>query len=139
LIFRAVHTDDPFLARVARLEGTGEVLRLVRHFYSAKLHDADGVEWLTVVCQNKLGHPQVTAPHDSTHDELLPIRLDGPGDLYVLPADNSLAGLRIIEDGIVEIDVVLCRKIAGVGCCPMLIQGLAYFLISHATLPTHSG
>jgi hypothetical protein len=32
------------------------------------------------------------------------------------------------------IDVVLCRKIARVGCCPMLIECLTYFLISHTTL-----
>src|ERR1700735_3510959 len=64
----------------------------------------------------------------------LVIRLDGPGDLYVMSAEYSLARLRIVQDRIVVINVVLRRKIAGVGCCPMLIQHLAYFLISHTTL-----
>jgi hypothetical protein len=62
-------------------------------------------------------------------------RLEGPSDLYVLPAENSLAGLRIIQDGIFLIDIVLRRKVAGVRCCPMLIQCLTYFLISHENLP----
>jgi hypothetical protein len=66
--------------------------------------------------------------------EALVIRLKAPGGLYIMSAEYSLAGLRIIEDGIIVIDVVLRRKIAGVGCCPMLIQGLAYFLIAHTTL-----
>ncbi len=64
----------------------------------------------------------------------LVVRLEAPGDLYVVSPDDSLAGLRIIEDGIFLIDVVLCRKIAGVGCSPMLIQCLTYFLISHTTV-----
>ena len=60
--------------------------------------------------------------------------LEAPGDLYVVSPDDSLAGLRIIEDGIFLIDVVFCRKLAGVGCSPMLIQCLTYFLISHTTV-----
>jgi hypothetical protein len=68
------------------------------------------------------------------HYKALVIRLEGPGDLYVMSAENSLAGLRIIEHGIFLIDVVFRRKIAGIGCRPMLIQCLTYFLISHTTL-----
>src|SRR5277367_5850498 len=64
----------------------------------------------------------------------LPVRLESAGDLYVMSTANSLAGLRIIEDGIVEIDVVLCREIVGVGCCPVLIQRRAYFFVSHTSL-----
>jgi hypothetical protein len=62
------------------------------------------------------------------------IRLKGPGDLYVVPPADSLAGLRIIQERIVVIDVVLSRKIAGIGCCPVLVQRLAYFLIFHAAV-----
>jgi len=58
-------------------------------------------------------------PREWTHKALV-ARLKAPGDLYVVSPDDSLAGLRIIEDGIFLIDVVLCRKIAGVGCSPML-------------------
>src|SRR5580698_7109550 len=65
----------------------------------------------------------------------LVIRLQGPGDLYVVAAEDTLARLRIIQDGIVVIDIVLRRKIAGVGCCPVLIQCITDFLISHAALP----
>jgi len=72
-------------------------------------------------------------PREWTHKALV-ARLKAPGDLYVVSPDDSLAGLRIIEDGIFLIDVVLCRKIAGVGCSPMLIQCLTYFLISHTTV-----
>ena len=131
---QAVHTDDPLLARLAGLERTREVLRLVGNLDSAELHDAHGVEGLAIVGQDKFSNPQVAAPDDSIDHKALPIRLHGPADPYVLPADDSLAGLRIIQNRIIEVDVVLGRKIAGVGCRPMLIKCLAYFLISHAML-----
>ena len=68
------------------------------------------------------------------YDKALFIRLQGSGGLYVISADYSLAGLRIIQDCIFLVDVVLRRKIAGVRCYPMLIQCLANFLISHTIL-----
>jgi hypothetical protein len=47
--------------------------------------------------------------------------------------------LHIIEDCIFLINVVLCRKIAGVGRRTILIQRLSYFLISHATVLRTAG
>ena len=106
----------------------------MRNLCPVELHDAHGVEGLIIVCQDKLTDPQVAASHDSMNHKALLVRLEGPGGLYVVSPDDSLPGLRIIEDGIFLIDVVLCRKIAGIGCRPMLIQCLAYFLISHKTV-----
>jgi hypothetical protein len=60
--------------------------------------------------------------------------LKAPGDLNVASPGDSLAGLRIIEDGIFLIDVVLRRGVDGVQCRPMPIKCLAYFMISHTTV-----
>ena len=88
---------------------------------------------ITVVCQDILSDPQVAAAHDSMNFKALLIWLEAPADRYVLSLDDSPAGLRKIEDGIVLIDAVLRRKITGVGCCPMLIRCHSYFLIFHTT------
>src|SRR5271168_5337610 len=131
LILGTVHAFDPFLSRFAGFEGISEILCLVCNLCSLELHYAHGVEGLIIVCQDKFTDPQVAASHDSMNRKVLLIRLEAPGGLYVVSSDDSLAGLRIIEDGIFLIDIMLCRKIAGIGCRPMLVQCLAYFLISH--------
>src|ERR1700733_3231455 len=122
----AVHTFDPFLTPVRGLEGISEVLRFVCNLYSAELHNAHGVEGFIVVCHDKLSDPQVAAPDDSMNHKAFLIRLEAPGNLYIVSTANPLAGLWIIQVGIFVIDRVLGRKIVGIGCCPMLIQRLTY-------------
>src|SRR5271168_963009 len=139
LILRAVHIFDPFLSRFAGFEGISEILCLVCNLCSVERHYAHGVEGLIIVCQDILTDPQIAASHDSMHQKALFVRLQAPGGLYIVSPDDSLPGLRIIEDCIFLIDVVLRRKIAGVGCRPMLIQCLPYFLISHATVLRSAG
>src|SRR5271167_2565494 len=140
LILGAVHIFDPFLSRFAGFGGISEILCLVCNPCSVELHYAHGVEeGLIIVCQDILADPQIAASYDSINHKALFVRLEAPGGLYIVSPADSLPGLRIIEDCIFQIDVVLRRKIAGVGCRPMLIQWLPYFLISHATVLRSAG
>ena len=134
MILGVVDIFDPWLTPFADVERIREVLCLVCNLYSVKLHYAYHVERLIIICQDILGDPQVAASYNSMNREALAARLKAPGDLNVASPGDSLAGLRIIEDGIFLIDVVLRRGVGGVQCRPMPIQCLAYFMISHTTV-----
>ncbi|MGC2265889.1 MAG: hypothetical protein WA608_03780, partial [Candidatus Acidiferrales bacterium] len=85
-------------------------------------HDAHGVGRLAVIGQDEFGDPKLTAANDSPDGKPLVARLTGALVLYVGSPAGSLAGLRIFQHCVVEIDAMLGFKIVGMGRRPMLIQ-----------------
>src|SRR5262249_11926199 len=84
--------------------------------------------------QHELGDPEVAAADHAADREALPVRLDPAALLDVAPAANALARLRIIEHGVLAIDVMLDLEVAGVGGRPMTLQRRAYGSIVHRHL-----
>src|SRR6516225_2314724 len=60
-----VHPFDPLCAPGARLERIPKILCFPCNLVAAELHDAHGVGWLTVICQDVFGDPKITAANDS--------------------------------------------------------------------------
>src|ERR1700730_4012677 len=110
--------------RRSRLERIGEILRLARHKAVAEFHNAHPVGRRAVVSENELGDPEIAAADDAPHRETLPVRLQAPALLDVAAAADALAGLRIVENGVVAVDVVLGLEIAGIRSHPMALQRL---------------
>src|SRR5208282_782614 len=78
-----------------------------------------------------LGNPQGTRTHYSPHLE--PRRLVGvmPAEsLDVASAPNAFARLRIVTNGIIQVNVVLRFEISGSGCCPVPVEGRAYLSLA---------
>jgi hypothetical protein len=109
-------------ARGPRGEGIAEVLGLAGHLAVPKLHDADRVGRLAVVGEDKLGDPEVGGAHDAPHREALLVGLGGARRLDVAPAANALARLRVLEHGVLAVDLVLDLEVAGVERRPVEIQ-----------------
>src|SRR6202050_1154572 len=89
--FAFAHPFNPLSTPRAGLEGIPKVLCFPGNLVAAELHDAHGVRWFTVIRQNILGDPKITAADDSPHSEALFARLVGARDLYVAPTADSLA------------------------------------------------
>jgi len=101
-------------------------LRLVRDLAVAEFHDADGECRLPFVGDGVFGDPEVAAPEDSP--DLEAGRLAGmmtAEGLQIASPQDSLAGLGIVADGVVVVDVVFGVGVAGCGGLPVRVQGFA--------------
>src|SRR5215472_9001827 len=101
-----VHPFDPLRAPCGSREWVRKVLGFPRNLVAPELHDAHGVGWLAVVCQDEFGDPQIPAANDSSDRKALFARLGSTLVLDVVPTAGSLAGLRVIEQGVLVIDEV---------------------------------
>src|SRR5262249_47590729 len=72
---------------------------------------------------------------DPAHGEALLVRLRGAGGLDVAPATDALARLRIFEDGILPVDVVLRLEVARIGGGPVAVQKRSDIPLVHRELP----
>ena len=127
-----VHPFDPLSAPCGSHEWIRKVLCFPRNFVVPELHDAHGVGWLAVVCQDELCNPKIAAPNDASDRKPLVARLTSALVLYVAPTAGSLAGLRVFQHRVFVIDEVLRFKIAGIGRCPMPIQRRTDLPIAHS-------
>src|SRR5271167_2799853 len=121
------HWLDPLRPPRRRREWIGKVLRFVGHLAPTELHDAHRVSSLFLIRDEVLGNPQGTCTHYSPHLE--PRRLVGvmpAQSLDVASAPNAFARLRIVANGIIEVNVVLRFEISASGCCPVPVEGRAY-------------
>src|SRR5580658_2343656 len=132
--YLCVHPFHPLSARCGRHEWIRKILCFPRNLVTPEFHDAHGVGWLVVICQDEFGDPKITAANNSPDREPLFVRLTGALVLYVAPAAGSLAGLRVFQHPVLVIDAVLRLKIVGIGRRPMLIQRCTYRLISRSRL-----
>jgi hypothetical protein len=55
--------------------------------------------------------------------------------LQIASPENSFAGLRIITNGIVSVNIVFRNCIAGRGRLPVFIQSFPYLFLLHDHLP----
>src|SRR5690242_11646176 len=94
-------------ARGPGLKRIAEILRFMRDLPVAEFHDADRVRRHAVIGQYEFGDPEIAAADDAPERKALLVRLDGSALLNVAPATDPLARLRIIEHGVLTIDVVL--------------------------------
>ena len=68
-----------------------QVLCFPRNLVVPELHDAHGVGRLTVICQDELGDPKITAANDSLDSKSLFARLTSALAPYIAPTASSLA------------------------------------------------
>ena len=95
-----------------------------------EFHDAHGVGRLGVIHQNEFGDPNIAAADDSTDRKTFLVGLNGALFLDVGAAAGAFAGLRVVQHGIVGIDLMLGLEIVGVGRRPMAIERRTNLLIS---------
>src|SRR5689334_20686133 len=100
-------------ARGRGLEWAGEILRFVRHQSVAEFHDAHRVGRNVVIAEREFADPEIAGSGDAPDRKALLVGLDVAALLDVMPAADALARLRIIEHGILAVDVVLGLEIAG--------------------------
>src|ERR1700723_1129462 len=86
-----VHPFDPLSARCGSHEWIRNVLCFPRNLVVPELHDAHGVGWLAVICQDEFGDPKITAANDSPDSKPLFARLTSALVLYVASTAGSLA------------------------------------------------
>ena len=125
-----IHSFDPLSAKCGSWKWIRKVLCFPRDLDAGEFHDAHGVGRLGVIRQDEFGDPQIAAANDSPDREPLFVRLTGALVLNVAATAGSLAGLRIFQHRVVEIDAVLGFEIVGIGCGPMLIECRADLLIA---------
>src|SRR6476660_5201164 len=122
-------------ARWPRLERIAEVLRLPHNVSVPEFHDAHRIRGRAVVGEHEFRDPQITVADDSPHRKALLARLNGSALLDIAPTSDALTGLRIVEHGVVAVDVMFGGEIVNVGGSPMPLERRPYFAISHLHLP----
>src|ERR1700757_4369211 len=121
--YLSFHSFDPLSPRRPRLERVAEVLRLADHLPALEFHDADRVERLPVIRQDEFADPKIAAAEHASHSEAFRVRLSGARCLNVGSTSDAFTRLRILEHCISSVDLVLRRKVVGVGGRPVAPQG----------------
>ena len=121
---------NPLGAPRPRLEGVTEVLRLAKDLSIPELHDTDSVGWLPIITDDIFGNPKIAAPNHAPNGEVLvgkqpPRRPDGE------PTTDALAGLGVLQHGVVVIDLILGIVVTGLRRSPVPVQRSSDVLISH--------
>src|ERR1700726_4372520 len=119
---QSMYLLDPLRARGPRREGIAKVLGLTGNLAVSKLHDAHRVRRQAVVGQNEFTDPKVGSTEYAPHRKALLVRLRRTRRLNVAPTADPLPGLRVLEHGIVVVNLVLCLEIIRVRSCPVAIQ-----------------
>src|SRR4029077_3960488 len=70
------------------------------------------------------------------HREALPVWLGVARRLNMAPAADALARLRILEHGVLPVDLVLHLEVVRVGGSPVKIQGRSNFPVFHLAPPS---
>jgi len=111
------------------------------HLPILKLHDAHGVRWPAVVREDELGDPEVARAEDAPHREALGTRLRDARRLDVVPALDALARLRVLEQCVLSVDVVLDIEVIRIGGSPVAIECFSNLSLIHAVppVPAHWG
>src|SRR5207249_9299917 len=101
-----------------------------------EFHDAYGVGRLPVLREDEFSDPKVGSAKDASHREALLVRLCEAGRLDIAPAADALARLRILEHGVLPVDLVLHLEVVRVGRRPVEIQPRSYLTVFHLNLPS---
>src|ERR1700758_5228374 len=117
------HSFDPLSPRCPRLERLAEVLRLASHLHTLEFHDADHVKRLPVIRHDEFADPKIAAAKHASHGEMFRARLGDARRLNVGSTSDALARLRIVENCVSSVDLVLRRELVGVRGRPVALQG----------------
>jgi len=105
---------DPLASPGGGCEGVGEVLGFVDDPAVVELHDAYGVGWAALVGDGVLGDPEVALPEDSLDVEAGGLAgVMAAQGLQVGSSEDAFAGLGVVADGVVGVDVVFGVCVAG--------------------------
>src|ERR1700722_2658457 len=122
--------------RGSRIKPVGEILRFMGHQSFAEFHDTHRVRWYAVIAKYEFRDPEIAAADNSTDRITLPVRLDEPALLNVMPAADPLARLRIIKHGILAIDFMFDREVVRIRRIPVALQQRPHGSIIHLQLPS---
>jgi hypothetical protein len=126
---------DPLGAPGGGFEGVGEVLSFVDDFAVAELHDANGEGRAALVGDGVFGDPEIARAEDAPDVEAGGMAgMMAAEGLKIAAAEDSLAGLGIIADDVVGVDVVFGVEVAGCGGLPMGVEGFADLILLHGGL-----
>src|SRR6185369_269665 len=103
LLAHCIHPFNQVSARCRSGEGIGEVLGFACDLVTPEFHDAHGIGWLAVICQDEFSNPKIAAAHDPLHRKPLLAGLTGALILNVASAASTLARLRIVEHRVLVI------------------------------------
>lgn len=99
---------NPLSAPSGRIKGLGEVLRFAHYFAILKLHYADGVERPTLVVNRVFRNPKSAgSEHPPDAEARWFARMMAAEALQILFAVYSFAGLRVIADDLLVVDLML--------------------------------
>jgi hypothetical protein len=123
----AVGSDgyDPLFAPGGGFEGGGEVLGFVDNFgVVAEFHDADGEGGLAFVFDGVFGDPDVAAADDALDFETGWLAgVMAPQGFQICGTEDAFAGLGIVADGLVGVDLVFGVHVAGGRGLPVFVEG----------------
>src|SRR5271165_2475959 len=129
------HPLNPLRARRSWLERVAKVLGLAGHLAIQKLHDAHRVGRPAVIGEDEFRDPEVARADDSAHREALGLRLRDTRGLYVVPAPDALARLRVFEQCVISVYVVLNVKVVCIRRGPVAVECLSNFILIHRPTP----
>src|SRR4051812_33609255 len=101
------HSLHPFRPRRSGFERVAEVLRLAGHLAVHEFHDAHGVGRPAIIGEDEFRHPEIARANDPAHPETLCVRLRDAGRLNVVPTPDALTRLRIFEQCVLSVYIVL--------------------------------
>src|SRR5689334_10451755 len=122
---------DQMGARRSRLERVAKVLGLASDLAIHELHDAHRIGRLAVIGEDEFRDPEVALAKDSAHREALAVRLCGARGLDVVPAPDALARLRVLEQCVLSVYVVLNVEVICVRGGPVTIECLSNLILIH--------
>src|SRR5271166_1843201 len=136
------HSLNPTRARGPGFERVGKVLGLAGHLPIQELHDAHRIGRPAVIREDEFRNPDVARADDAAHREALRVRLRGAGGLDIVPAPDALARLRVLEQCVLPVYVVLNTEVICVRGGPVAIERLSNLIVVHppaTPVPGHSG
>src|SRR5450755_505341 len=126
---------DPLRARRSGLERVGKVLGLAGHLAILELHDAHRIGRPAVIREDELRDPEVARADDAPHLEALGARLRDARSMDIVPALDALARLRVLEQCVLSVYVVLDIEGISIGGSPVAIECLSNLILMHAVIP----
>jgi hypothetical protein len=119
-----------------RFERIGEILRLVHDFTVAEFHNTYCVRRPPLVGDCVFRDPEIAVSENSLDVETGRLAwVMTSQSLQIASPQDSFAGLRIVTNGIVSVNVVFHICIAGCRRLPVFIQSFTYLFFLHDHLP----
>src|SRR5271166_3096238 len=126
---------NPTRARGSGFERVGKVLGLAGHLAIQKLHDTHRIGRPAVIREVEFRDPEVARADDAAHREALRVRLRDARGLDIVPAPDALARLRVLEQCVLPVYVVLDIKVICVRGGPVAIERLSNLILTHPPAP----